>query len=235
MAVSRKQHSFKIEPLQTSEIGAVTQGFFKPIPCGNRARRRRRPTGLRAVSWAIGLIPLMLIAEAAAAGGDGANSVPEPTGYRMDDYRAPTPSSIAGGTTITTAALRDLIAEGDVALIDVLPALRRPDNLPAGTLWIPQERRNIPGSIWLPDVGHGAISPEIDAYFRRNLARLSNSARDRRLVIYCLADCWMSWNAAKRAIGYGYSRVYWYPDGTDGWTAAGLPTEPSEPVPMPGS
>ena len=41
----------------------------------------------------------------------------------------------------------------------------------------------------------------------------------------------MSWNAAKRALTYGYSQVYWFPEGTDGWDAAGLPLEPSEPEP----
>ena len=44
----------------------------------------------------------------------------------------------------------------------------------------------------------------------------------RLLVIYCQADCWMSWNAAKRALSYGYPNVAWYPDGTDGWERAGL-------------
>jgi rhodanese-related sulfurtransferase len=40
----------------------------------------------------------------------------------------------------------------------------------------------------------------------------------------------MSWNAAKRAIGLGYRNVIWYPDGTDGWAAAGLPLERREPL-----
>ena len=43
------------------------------------------------------------------------------------------------------------------------------------------------------------------------------------LAIYCLAQCWMSWNAAKRAIEYGYRSVYWYRDGTDGWQELGYP------------
>ena len=43
----------------------------------------------------------------------------------------------------------------------------------------------------------------------------------------------MSWNAAKRALTYGYNRVYWYPEGTDGWSGAGGRLEASEPVPMP--
>ena len=45
----------------------------------------------------------------------------------------------------------------------------------------------------------------------------------------------MSWNAAKRALSLGYPRIAWYPDGTDGWIAAGLPVEPIKPVPRPES
>jgi PQQ-dependent catabolism-associated CXXCW motif protein len=51
------------------------------------------------------------------------------------------------------------------------------------------------------------------------------------VVFYCLADCWMSWNAAKRAASWGYREVLWYRDGTDGWEAAGLPTEVLHPAP----
>jgi PQQ-dependent catabolism-associated CXXCW motif protein len=54
------------------------------------------------------------------------------------------------------------------------------------------------------------------------------------LVLYCLANCWMSWNAAKRALSLGYSDVAWYPEGTDGWFAALLPLEDATPEPRPG-
>jgi rhodanese-related sulfurtransferase len=40
----------------------------------------------------------------------------------------------------------------------------------------------------------------------------------------------MSWNAAKRAVSWGYTAVYWYRDGTDGWEAAKLPVENAEPA-----
>ena len=150
----------------------------------------------------------------------------------MDEYRAPTPATLAGGTVLDTAGVQRLIGESRVVLIDVLPQQKKPDNLPANTLWIPKTRRNIPGSVWLPDVGRGALNAAVEDYFQRNLKDLTASDRDRKIVIYCLADCWMSWNAAKRAIEYGYRSVYWYPGGTDHWTAAGLPTEESQPVPM---
>jgi PQQ-dependent catabolism-associated CXXCW motif protein len=51
------------------------------------------------------------------------------------------------------------------------------------------------------------------------------------VVVYCQADCWMSWNAAKRILAYGYSDVAWYPEGTDGWERAGLDLTESQPEP----
>ena len=54
------------------------------------------------------------------------------------------------------------------------------------------------------------------------------------VVIYCLRDCWMSWNAAKRAVAWGYTNIIWYPDGTDGWQAADLAMEQAQPMPHPG-
>jgi PQQ-dependent catabolism-associated CXXCW motif protein len=158
--------------------------------------------------------------------------VPEPEGYRLENYRAATPATLRGGKVVTTAELATLWRGNGVILVDVLPQQKRPDNLPATTLWIAKPRRDIPGSVWLPDVGRGALSPEVEAYFTENLARLTAGDRGRSLVFYCLSDCWMSWNAAKRAISYGYRRVYWYPDGTDGWSAAALPTAQATPVPM---
>jgi PQQ-dependent catabolism-associated CXXCW motif protein len=42
-------------------------------------------------------------------------------------------------------------------------------------------------------------------------------------VFFCLKDCWMSWNAAKRALEYGYANVMWFREGTDGWQELGYP------------
>jgi len=51
------------------------------------------------------------------------------------------------------------------------------------------------------------------------------------VVFYCFADCWMGWNATKRAASWGFTRLYWYRDGIDGWEAAKLPVAEAEPVP----
>ncbi len=156
---------------------------------------------------------------------------PEPQGYRMEDYRAPTPATVAGGVALDTAAARRLWKGGGAVWIDVLAAPHRPPNLPASAVWLPVARRDIPGSLWLPDVGRGALSAEQEAYFRANLRRATRGRRDTPVVFYCLASCWMSWNATKRAASWGYTQVYWYRDGTDGWEAAKLPLATAEPIP----
>ena len=126
-----------------------------------------------------------------------------------------------------------MIGAGEVVLVDVLPRPPKPKGLKEGTIWRPPPRRDIPGSVWLPNTGFGALSPEYEAYFHENLARLTGNDKSKPVLFYCLRNCWMSWNAAKRAIADGYTRVYWYPDGTDGWKAAGQPLEDIEPVPLP--
>ena len=157
-------------------------------------------------------------------------AVPEPEDYRMENFRAPVPETLAGATVDTTESVKALIDGDDVVLVDVLPRPPRPAALPEDTIWRPKPRRNIPGTAWLPNTGFGALSEEAEHYFQSNLERLTGGDKSRPLVIYCQADCWMSWNAAKRAVSYGYSNVHWYPEGTDGWAAAGLPVELSEPV-----
>ena len=76
---------------------------------------------------------------------------------------------------------------------------------------------------------HICIAVEI----QRSLEKATAGDRARTLVVYCLADCWMSWNAAKRALALGYTDVAWYPEGTDGWIAIGLPLQDATPEPRP--
>jgi PQQ-dependent catabolism-associated CXXCW motif protein len=158
---------------------------------------------------------------------------PEPQGYRTENYRAPTPLSLTGATVLDTAAAHRLWQAGAAVWIDVLAAPHRPASLPAAAVWLPVPRRDIPGSVWLPDIGRGDLNPELEAYFRANLARLTKGRLETPVIFYCLANCWMSWNAAKRAAKWGYRRIYWYRDGTDGWQAAKLPLARVRPVPGP--
>lgn len=165
----------------------------------------------------------LLLALALRAHAAHAAPVPEPEGYRLDGYRAPTPATVRGGRVLHTDDLRAAIARGGVVLIDVLPAPRRPPGLAPNALWMPAPRMDIPGSVWLPDVGRGALAPGMEAWFRARLDALTGGDHARPLVFYCLRDCWMSWNATKRAAAYGYVEAAWYPEGSDGWAQAGLP------------
>ncbi|MDD9981363.1 MAG: PQQ-dependent catabolism-associated CXXCW motif protein [Gammaproteobacteria bacterium] len=155
----------------------------------------------------------------------------EPSGYRMSEYRTPVPCTLTGATVVDAEALRQRIERDSPLLVDVLPSPRRPEGLAEGTPWLPPARRNIPGTIWLPNTGFGELPVEEENYLRANLVRLTRGDRSRAIVFYCLADCWMSWNAARRAVAWGYTSVIWFPRGTDEWAAAGLPLEDSSPVP----
>jgi PQQ-dependent catabolism-associated CXXCW motif protein len=168
-----------------------------------------------------------------AAAGAATAEVAEPEGYRLEDYRSPTPATLRGARVIGTDEAETIWRSHAAAFVDVLPRPPRPRDLPAGTLWRDKPRANIPGSIWLPDTGYGELAPSMADYFARGLDKATNGDRARMLVLYCLADCWMSWNAAKRALALGYSDVAWYPEGTDGWLNAFLPLQDSTPEPRP--
>ncbi len=171
------------------------------------------------ILWLAILFPLVAFAQ----------RLPEPDDYRINNYRAPVPATISGGIVVGPEDAFALWQEG-AAFIDVLPRTPKPANLPEGTIWREKTRNSIPGAIWLPNVGYGAIADATEAYFRRGLDNATEGDLSRPVVIFCLDDCWMSWNAAKRAIAWGYTHVHWLPEGTDGWQLWGYPLEPIKPA-----
>ena len=148
----------------------------------------------------------------------------EPADFWTGPINSPVPQTISGGTVIRTPDLKELLERPGIVLVEVSNAPRRPENLAPGAPWLPKAHIVIPGSLWIPGAGMGVIAPEVDASFRDQLARATDNDSDRLIVVYCHERCWLSWNAAKRAIGYGYRRVHWYPEGIEGWRAAGLHT-----------
>lgn len=179
------------------------------------------------IAWAflgLGLVEAMA---------EGDTFSPEPETYRLEGYRAPTPATLSGAKVLNTEQAATLWRDHSAIFVDVLPQAPRPAGLPAGTIWRDKPRPDIPGSIWLPDTGYGALAPITLQYFVEGLKKATQNDRARWLVFYCLADCWMSWNAARRALQLGYANVAWYREGTDGWSAAGLPMQPATPEPRP--
>jgi PQQ-dependent catabolism-associated CXXCW motif protein len=175
------------------------------------------------------IVAALLLVPAAAA----QEWVPEPDSYRADNYRSPVPATLAGARVLSTAEAEAIWRAKSGVFIDVLPRAPKPKNLPAGTVWRDKPRFDIPGSIWLPDTGYGMLAAATEDYLRRGLAQASGGNNQASLVFYCLTDCWMSWNAARRALSFGYTDVAWYPEGTDGWEHAKLPLVESQPEPRP--
>jgi PQQ-dependent catabolism-associated CXXCW motif protein len=181
----------------------------------------------------IGAVVRMALVTVILAARVQAAEVAEPAGYRLGEYRAVTPATLSGGRVVTTEEAEKIWRDHSGSFVDVLPRPPRPKTLPEDTVWHDKPRLDIPGGIWLPDTGYGELAPSMADYFANGLLKVTGGDKTRLLVLYCLTDCWMSWNAAKRAISLGYSNVAWYRDGTDGWTAAGLPMQNATPEPRP--
>jgi PQQ-dependent catabolism-associated CXXCW motif protein len=156
--------------------------------------------------------------------------VSEPADYWTGPINSPVPETLAGGKVINTAhELHTLLNRPGTVLVDVSNAPLRPDNLATGAPWLPLPHRAIPGTLWIPGAGLGEIPPSMGDFFRKQLAGATGDDISRPIVVYCHQTCWLSWNAAKRAISYGYRNVYWYRDGIEGWQAAHFPTTTVEP------
>ncbi|CAD5108136.1 PQQ-dependent catabolism-associated CXXCW motif protein [Zestomonas carbonaria] len=164
-----------------------------------------------------------------SVGADGDTPLFSSDGYRQTLYRSPTPAHAEHATTIDTPALQRLLNEQPrTRLIDVY---RR--TWLNGRFVDDEEHRNLPGSLWLANTGDGQLAPQWQAYFADNLERISAGDRRLPLVFYCRSDCWLSWNAVKRAHALGYANLYWYRDGIDAWEQAGLPLHTAQPQAFP--
>lgn len=144
-------------------------------------------------------------------------AIEEPDGYRLEMYDDVVPDTLNGATRVTALDVQRLVRDVDALVIDVIPEHRRPESLPEGQLWIPVSHKGVPGALWLPDIGFGVLSDVTEKYFTSHLTNATRGNFDHPVIFYCRSDCWMSWNAAKRAMTYGYTAVYWFADGVDDW------------------
>ena len=161
----------------------------------------------------------MLVAFAA-----NSEDVREPDGFWNGPINSAVPATLAGGKVIHTQELVRLLQQNAPLVIDVSNEPKRPAGMAANAVWLPLPQEVIPGSVWLPGAGLADIAPETDQSFRTLLTQKTHGDFDQLIVIYCHERCWLSWNAAKRAISYGYRRVHWFPEGVEGWRAAGNAT-----------
>jgi PQQ-dependent catabolism-associated CXXCW motif protein len=175
--------------------------------------------------WKHGLTIILLLAPTVVSAQLSDEGLFGADGYRIVHYRAPVPVAPDGVGRIAPAAVAQLRADNDVILIDVLPAegAHRDE---AGHWHLAKDRPSIPGAHWFPEAGRGAPAADVASWFERGVTRLTGGAKGRMIVTFCLADCWMSWNAARRLRAMGYHNVWWLAEGTDGWRDLGLPLTP---------
>jgi PQQ-dependent catabolism-associated CXXCW motif protein len=136
-----------------------------------------------------------------------------PTKTLTTTYHQETPLSVPGAITIKTLALKKLIDSATPPV--VIDAL-------GGT---PGKRVVIPTAVWLGfDAGDGRVFAAERAKFAAVLSKLTNADKSKPIVFYCLGvECWLSYNAALRAVEEGYKNVYWYRGGWESWKAARMP------------
>ncbi|AVU11161.1 MULTISPECIES: rhodanese-like domain-containing protein [unclassified Halomonas] len=137
-------------------------------------------------------------------------------GYRLPPYRTLVTAPLPGVTALDDGAFNELVASPPVILVDVY-MLTWHD----GMFLQDRPHLTIPGSTWLPNVGSPALAEEWIDYFSDALDALREQTPAAPLVFFCRADCWLAWNAARRAQALGYEEVYWYANGVDGWQASG--------------
>jgi PQQ-dependent catabolism-associated CXXCW motif protein len=124
----------------------------------------------------------------------------------------PTPASIPGGQVITTKGLVALVQgnQSPYLLFDVLGGV---ETLPGA---LPASAASQPGN----------FADQTQQQFGAFLQQRTGGRKDIPLIFYCLStQCWMSYNAALRAINMGYTNVLWYRGGIEAWKMAGLPTQ----------
>ena len=126
------------------------------------------------------------------------------------NMHGPTPTRIPGGEVITTDRVIGLVQQNmqgrPAALVfHVLgPGPRVPGAENAG-----------------PAAQAGSFNDATQQEFGRYLQQVTAGDKARPMVFYCQStQCWMSYNAALRAIAMGYSRVYWYRGGIEAWQQA---------------
>ena len=164
--------------------------------------------------WGLGLAIYALMAQPALAGAlfDG-------DGYRAGAYRAPVDRDPAPAVRVALPAAMML---GRAALfIDVLPAAGAARDSVTGRWTLGEAHQTIAGALWLPEVGRSGVDPVLWAGLRARVAAWRRHHAGGPVVLFCRADCWMSWNAARRLAREGVGGVYWLAEGIEGWHDAG--------------
>ncbi|HQZ31134.1 MAG TPA: rhodanese-like domain-containing protein [Arenimonas sp.] len=132
---------------------------------------------------------------------------------KSGSLHGPTPSAIPGGRLVTTPELAQLMRDASAQAL-VFDVLGGPQRLPNAIPVVPASQA-------------GNFQDSVQHEFGQYLQQATQGRKDRPMVFYCQGtQCWMSYNAALRAIALGYTKVLWYRGGIEAWQQAGLPLQP---------
>jgi PQQ-dependent catabolism-associated CXXCW motif protein len=145
--------------------------------------------------------------------------VPPTAQLHAGAMHGPTPTSLPGGRLVTTREIHDMVrrSQGDRAtaprVFDILGG---------------QER--LPGALLaLPAAQPGSFDDATQREFGNFLQGVTQGRRDLPMIFYCAStQCWLSYNAALRAVRLGYTNVLWYRGGLEAWKRAGLPLQTAD-------
>lgn len=71
-----------------------------------------------------------------------------------------------------------------------------------------------------------AVHLELNKVFNEATLVQAISAKDKPVVMYCNGhSCMRSSEAAEKAVGWGFTKVYYFRDGYPAWKSAGYPVE----------
>lgn len=140
--------------------------------------------------------------------------VPATPQLRSGDLHGATPARIPGGQVITTRGVIELMRDQQTPFL-IFDVLGAQETLPGA---IPVVEASWPGS----------FDDEISRKMGAHLQQVTQGDTRIPLIFYCASrECWMSYNAALRAINLGYGNVLWYRGGLDAWKEAGGQTVPA--------
>lgn len=150
-------------------------------------------------------------------------------GFRTAHIRSPVSRAPDGTARIAVPAAADIWRSREAIFIDVLPAEGGVADPKTGRWRLAEPHSSIPDAFWFPGAGAGEPPMTVTLWFARGVASLTRGQKGKMIVVFCKADCWLSWNAARRLASSGYSNVWWLAEGVDGWREAGMPLAPVRP------
>ncbi|HWU02248.1 MAG TPA: rhodanese [Novosphingobium sp.] len=180
--------------------------------------------------WLPGLCAMAVLGGAPPFDAAPASAEPfDGEGYRNASYRAPVERDPAPAQRIALPAAMALHPGRDALFLDVLPAPGARRDPATGRWALTEPHDTIAGARWWPEAGRASPDRGLWRAFAAQVARFRRRHADAPVVVFCRADCWMSWNAARRLSLGGAGGVWWLAEGIEGWHAAGGRLVPAVP------